>query len=188
MNRFLLVVVFLAFSQFSFASETKSNYRFAPVHLLATEIRMVADYKLCEHWTLGPSFMYKNYKVKTSGGTYTTDMDVSTYSIGARGNWFMNGVFSSGIYIGPDVTFYSTKAFAKDTAGNKNFGTAEAGAVSVVLGYAWFLENLNLMLGAGPELPMKKTKVAVSDATNNITTSEVVPQGLVLEFTLGTTF
>ncbi|RYZ76104.1 MAG: hypothetical protein EOP04_32465, partial [Proteobacteria bacterium] len=83
------------------------NFRFDPLSLLVGRASATLDFKIGENWTLGPDLTYWNINV-TSTGSNAGKIDVNYSSAGIRGNWFKNGAFTDGFYVGPFVRYGST--------------------------------------------------------------------------------
>lgn len=59
--------------------------------------------------------------------------------------------------------------------------------LAVLVGYGWFWDSFNMMLGGGAAVPFGESKVEVTDP-NGVKTEKDVRSGLAIEFSLGWTF
>ncbi len=186
----LFFVSFLFFNSINLThatTEDTSNFRFNPMAILIGGLTLITDFKIADQWTIGPELSATSFKLTSTSGP-SEDTSVQTYSIGARGNWFRNGVFNDGFYVGPFVTFASAKARLDDTNGSvaKYKSAFFGGAVG---GYAWFWKSFNAMLGGGLTLPLGTAKVEVENSRGARTDAYINGTGVaILEVSLGWTF
>jgi hypothetical protein len=162
------------------------NFRFEPISLLVGIANVNFDVAMTPDWTVGPQLSYGNY----SGGTTATNnykLSVSTYGVGARATWFRNGVYTDGLYLAPSVTYQATKVSLTDTSGVIS-GEANGVFVTGLVGYGWFWESFNQMLGGGVSLGLGSTVVKVRDSSGNYSETSIQQGNFALEYSLGWTF
>jgi hypothetical protein len=152
--------------------------------LIIGSVNAGLDFVVHPNWTVGPEGSYWHTHVGSSWGS---DWDVKAYGIGARGNWFKNGVFTNGLYVGPSLSYASVKVTNSDSFGSYS-GTASGLFASGLVGYAWFWDSFNMMLGGGATVGLGDTKVSVTDSSGAKTEVNSSISGLDLEFSLGWTF
>src|SRR5579871_4675339 len=79
------------------------NFRFSPIGLLAGEASVNFDIRIDPNWTLGPEITYWHYKVSADSSIFSEDYEITATGIGARANWFKNGAYTDGLYVGPSL-------------------------------------------------------------------------------------
>ncbi|MBP7843821.1 MAG: DUF3575 domain-containing protein [Proteobacteria bacterium] len=159
-----------------FAKEgDRYNIRVAPISVLAQVWNLESDFKVSDQFTLGPSVAY--YIHKASG------VQTSAYVLGARANWFpVNGVFNSGFYIGPSLSYIGVSAQQ-----DKVEASLSVWQLTAVGGYHWFWDSgFNLNLGAGGSYQNWPDYVTVNGKKISLETYENM--SLAIEFTLGWSF
>jgi hypothetical protein len=165
------------------------NLRFSPIGLLASAILVNYDVAVNSNWTLGPEVIYMNFNIDSSG-TYSSEINIKALGLGARGNWFKNGVYTAGLYVGPSLRYLSVKGEENFSDGSGQSTASASGLLaSGLVGYGWFWDSFNIMLGGGLSLPLGDLKVETTDS-NGVKTEEDISNGggLALEFSLGWTF
>lgn len=167
------------------ASGDTMNFRFSPIGLLVGQVAVDLDYKVADNWTVGPEVAYMHSSVSETDAL-TSNIDITGYGAGARANWFKNGTYTDGLYVGPSLTYVSVKATASDAFGNIS-GSASAVVLSALVGYGWFWDSFNMMLGGGAAVPLGNNQVTVTDSNGNQIKSNV-SSSLALEYSLGWTF
>lgn len=186
----LFFVSFLFFNSINLThavTEATGNFRFNPMVVLMGGLTLATDFKIADQWTVGPELSATSFKLTSTSGP-SEDTAIQTYSVGVRSNWFRNGVFHDGFYVGPFVTFASAKARLEDTNGSvsKNKSSFFGGAVG---GYAWFWKSFNAMVGGGLTLPFGTAKVEVENSRGARTDAYINGSGVaILEISLGWTF
>src|SRR4051812_32839201 len=106
MRKLIACVCLLVASSSAFAvgkSDTM-NFRFDPLGLLLGMASVNLDIAVNPEWTVGPQLAYWQLKVGQAGD-FTSDFEVKAYSFGARANWFANGVYTDGLYVGPSLRY-----------------------------------------------------------------------------------
>lgn len=181
---FSTLVLILSWS--SAHAQNQMNLRVNPLGLLLGGIDATLDFKYDENWTIGPKLSYMSFEASRSG-SFTEDFSIKGYSLGARANWFKNGVYTDGLYVGPDLSYSYVKVSSSDTSGTV---TAEGQGLYAtgLVGYGWFWQNFNMMLGGGLTAGLLGTQVKVKDSNGNETKVSVRSGGLALEWTVGWTF
>ena len=190
--KYQMLFIFLVSCVFTFssyaASENNTNFRFNPLVVLLGGVTATMDFKIHPQWTVGPEASLTSFKLTSSTGP-SNDTAVQTYSLTGRGNWFRQGVFTTGMYVGPFVTYASAKARLND--GNRDPVEKKAHGVftGAIIGYGWFWKTFNVMLGGGLTLPLGTSKVDVENSTGARTDAYINGSGIaILEFSLGWTF
>lgn len=179
----LVFIATITFSGSVFAQDM--NFRFSPLGVLVGAINVSLDYQISPNWTLGPQLVYWNIDVDREG-VLTEDISIKAIGGGVRGNWFKNGTYTEGLYVGPALDYVSVEASSSDA-----FGTVEGDVSTLVasgiVGYGWFWESFNILLGGGLSIPLGEAEVTVRDSSGTETKSNV-GSGLAAEFSLGWTF
>jgi hypothetical protein len=161
------------------------NLRIAPLSLVLGSIVGAVDFRIGSQWSIGPQFTYAHASLADSGSL--TNTSYSAIEAGARANWFANGVFRDGLYVGPSVSYLNVQVNAQDTYGSLT-GTGTGFLATCVVGYGWFWDNVNIMLGGGYQASLGGATIAVTDS-RGYSYSETVPlSGLAIDFTLGYAF
>jgi hypothetical protein len=186
-QRLFSILFLMALVQFSTpanAAGESYNLRLSPLALLIGGISLNFDVAVGPNWTVGPEISYLNFSVSSTTGTSTDNFSIKASGFGGRANWFMNGVFTDGLYVGPAVAFSS----AEVTQGTSS-ASASLLVASALVGYGWFWDSFNMMLGAGIGLPLGDATVKVASGG---TQEEVNVRGrlgaLAAEWTIGWTF
>jgi len=197
MKNLLLVVALLVASPV-WAESNKSaatssgdvaNIRFNPLSLaLGLGVSVEADFVVDPDWTIGPILTYYRFKTPSNSSLYTSDFEFTGYDVGVRANWFRDGVFNSGMYVGPSLHYANVKATGTDSSGLSRTGTASPVLATALVGYSWFWDSFNVMLGGGTTVALGNSKITVTDSTGRSTDHPVNLAGLALEFTLGWKF
>ena len=167
-------------------SDHQYNFRFGAISLLAGAINVNMDFAIAPEWTVGPELMYWHYKIDPDP-IFTSKYDVTTSSLGIRANWFKNGNYTDGLYLGPSLRYVNIKLTTADSIGEVS-GTASGLFAECLVGYGWFWSSFNQMLGAGFSSGVGTTKISVTDSSGRVTEVSSVFSGLALEYTLGWTF
>lgn len=174
----------------SYGAEKKYNFSFEPVAILVGYFDIAADFKMSETWTLGPVLTYWHTSVGSGDPTYTDNISLSEFSIGARGNWYLNGVFSDGLYISPILQLVMVKA---TTVSNGQNLSASLTGVSLtgLVGYQWFWNSFNMKLGGGLSLSTTPSKIHIqsnNSAYSNDVSYDPTSLGFVVDFMIGWAF
>jgi hypothetical protein len=187
--RRLLVLSLLLLSGFSAAADgaDKYNFRFSPVGLIVGSINVNMDFKISDEWTIGPQLEYWHFTLGSDDVLLTSDYNITAIGGGIRANWFPNGVYTSGLYVGPSVSYTSVKLTTSDKYGSVT-GSVGAPLVSCLVGYAWFWSSFNIMLGGGLSTSIGETQVKVTDSSGTTVSVSDNLTGLDIEFSLGWTF
>ncbi len=184
----LLPLLFVTFP-FGAHADTADNFnlRFGPIHALVGAVDLNFDIAVHPNWTIGPQFTYWHFTMNSTG-SFSSNYDINVIGGGVRASWFKNGVFTDGLYVGPSLTFNSVEVKTSDSSGSVT-GTATSIAASTLVGYGWFWDNFNIMLGGGLALPLGETKVKIKNSSGTDDNVSYARTGsLALEFTLGWTF
>ena len=176
-------------SRASAASDRDYNIRISPVPLLVGYLNIDFDIQVNEEWTVGPTFSYWGTRLTLSGGSSSTEYDLSATSIGARANWYPDGVFADGWYLSPMVQYTTARIESRSSSVNVK---GEAGGISLtgLGGYHWFWDNFNLSLGGGLVFSGAAGSVrgTSSDGTTTVETRTSPGAGIAFDFMLGLTF
>ncbi len=177
----IVTIVLLTFPKTVLAEDM--NFRFSPIGLLVGAVNVNLDISMGKSWTLGPQLSYWGFSANTTVGTTTSSTSVSSYGLGLRGNWHANGNFNDGLYFGPSVSYSSAKASASGSSGNYNGRIASA-----LVGYGWFWNSFNILLGGVLNIPLGGSKITLTDNAGSTSEVSVQASSLALEFSLGWTF
>ncbi len=179
---FSFVAFVLLSSPVAYAANSDSmNLRFGPIGLIIGALSLNMDIAIAPNWTIGPEINYWNIKF-TSTTADGSDFEIKALSYGGRANWFSNGNYTDGFYIGP----FLRQAETKMTLGESSASVSTLVAGSL-FGYGWFWDSFNMMLGGGFAAGLGDAKVKLTDSLGATTEREVVT-GLSAEYTLGWTF
>ena len=164
------------------------NARISPLGLLIGYINADVDFKLGDQWTLGPTFSYWGFDMTSSA--FTDDkMRVESKSIGARANWYKNGVFKDSLFFSPIFQYVSASATGTSrSSGNTVSASASVPVLSGLVGYHWFGQTLNMSLGAGLGFGLGSSKVKATDGTTTVESDISRSVGLALDFMIGIVF
>lgn len=165
--------------------ESPANVRFGPLSLLVGFTNLTLDFAVGDEWTVGPEVSYWRLKISSSSGY--SDADITSWGVGARANWFKNGRFTDGLYLGPSLSYQSFEMKAKNSDGESASASRTSPVAALLVGYGWFWDSFNIMLGIGPQVALNAGEVVVRDSAGkeqrrNVGTS------VAGEFTLGWTF
>lgn len=183
---FLIVIFALTTTQAHASSGDSMNFRFNPIGLLIGAVDVSLDFVVTDEWTLGPQFSYVDFSLNSSSG-FTNKVEVSGIGGGLRGNWFYNGVFTDGFYVGPGLTYTNVSAKVSNATESAE-GSVSSVVASALFGYGWFWDSFNILLGGGFATILSNPKVKVVESNGTTTEYEARKGGLALEFSLGFTF
>ena len=143
------------------------NVRLHPLSLIVGVYQASVDIPISEQLTVGPEASYLKNSIEGVSFTAT--------SVGVRSNYFLNGVFTNGVYVAPAASMEKMSASSES-------GSADVNAISIraIVGYGWFKQNLNFMVGAGLGQSVVTGKVEDEDVSLTST-----GQGLILELSVG---
>lgn len=163
------------------------NLRGSPLGVLVNYFNADLDIAMSETWTLGPTVSYWNFTLPAD--RYFSEMKLSLFSIGARGNWYPSGVFKTGFFMSPMFQYSTATASTSDSYGAAS-ASASVPVITALAGYQWFGETLNFSLGAGLASGLTSTKVKVQSSSGSSTTEVETRRtaGLALDLMLGYTF
>lgn len=164
---------------------SKYNFRFSPLGLVLGIGNASLDVAINSDWTVGPELSYAKFKLDASGGGGTT-YDVNLASAGVRANWFKNGVYTDGLYVGPFLRYAKTSVGS--TGATVVTGETAGVAVGSLVGYGWFWNSFNMMLGGGAALAMGESNMVITEANGKRTEIPNRGAGFAGEFSLGWTF
>jgi outer membrane autotransporter protein len=163
------------------------NFRFGALGLLVGILDVNLDFKMNDEWTVGPTLALVNVSVDSPAGFNDDKIKIKGTYIGARANWFKNGVYTDGLYVGPSLNYQTLEATTTGSANQEITAKGSALIASCLVGYGWFWESFNMMLGGGLSLGLGDSKIEVKDSLGN--EKEVaIGTGLAMEYTLGWTF
>ena len=171
------------------ASGDTLNFRFSPILLVVGFAAINVDYAVAPNWTVGPQLHYWNFNLKNTNSDTFDEIKINAFGAGVRANWFKNGNYTDGLYVGPALIYSSVKVTGTDALGIDYEGTGSGAFLSCLVGYGWFWDSFNMMLGGGATAGLGDTKVKVKDSLGNEDEYNSNPGGgLALEFSLGWTF
>lgn len=187
-QRFLILAAIALFSIATLSSTSRADdsfdFRFSPLGLLIGGIDVSLDVAVSPQWTLGPELSYTHLAV---GGS-SSDFSLKGYSAGVRGNWFHNGVFKSGLYLAPAIHIRDIAVAYTATDGTTSTGKLTGPSASFIVGYGWFWDSFNILLGGGLESQIGKSSITVVDNKGTSHTDSAAGTSLIGEFSLGWTF
>ena len=160
------------------------NVRINPLGVLVGSISLNLDVAVLPRWTLGPEFKYWNLRTKSNDGN---SYDVFALGGGVRANWFKEGVFTDGLYVGPSLSYARTALKVKNSAGELSYDDSSL-ILSSVVGYAWFWSSFNIHLGGGANVNLGNDNIQVKNTDGSTSRVRTSVTGLTAEFSLGYTF
>lgn len=163
------------------------NAHFGPVSLLVGSIMGGLDFQVNENWTVGPQVNYWKFNLSSTSSSFTSDFEIRQFSVGARGAWFKNGVFTDGLYVSPQLDYKSIKLTTRDSSGEVS-GSLNGVFATALIGYGWFWDSFNIMLGIGGTFGLGDQGVEVKASNGNTTRVSTSVSGLDGEFQFGWTF
>ncbi|OFZ28382.1 MAG: hypothetical protein A2622_04590 [Bdellovibrionales bacterium RIFCSPHIGHO2_01_FULL_40_29] len=165
--------------------ESRYNFRFEPLRLAVNStLNLILDIKVSSHWTAGPQIGYSKYSERAAG-TSASKIYAETLLVGIRGNWFKNGVYVDGLYVAP-LAGYSKTTFAVPS-GYVAVGEIADPVYGCYVGYGWYWNSFNMMLGIGA-IGSSRQSVVVTDQIGNSNTFNDRPIIGAGEYTLGWIF
>lgn len=167
------------------SSQNDYNFRFHPISLIVGALSAEFDIRVSDQWTVGPEVNYWNIKF-TSAGTSASTFEIHNSSIGVRANWFKNDVFTDGLYVGPFVRY--TRATVNATGTTSVTGDASGIYFGSLIGYGWFWDSFNMMLGGGVALASGTSNIVVTESNGQRTEAPNNAAGFTAEYSLGWTF
>lgn len=193
MKQIIFVLMHFIFTSNAFSenaelsSSNRYNIRFEPLRWAVNNFSInVLDIKVSSNWTVGPELGYLKYSVSSAGNS-SSKIYVDTSFIGVRTNWFKNGVYTDGLYVAPFARFVKTDISAP--SGSTIAGKASSSVLGCFIGYGWFWNSFNMMLGISPVIGSSWSPVVVTDQTgfntNHLSDRFADAAG---EYTLGWTF
>lgn len=168
------------------ASPYNYDFRVNPVGLISGAIDANVDFKITEDWTVGPQGIYLHLNLSPSE-TFNSNYDITAYGFGARANWFYNGAFKDGFYFGPSLEYLTVDLKTSDAFGPAS-GTASGLMASGLIGYGWFWDGFNIMLGGGYEAVLGASGITIKDSAGNQQTITANLSGLTYELSIGWAF
>ena len=181
----LLVPVLVAIPYAASANGSDGmNIRFSPLGLIVGSFDLTLDVPVSTNWTLGPQLSYTHLSL----GTNDTGFSIKGYSAGLRANWFNNGVFSSGLYVGPSLVYDDLTVTYRQSDGTSGDAKTSGLGAAVLVGYGWFWDSFNIMLGGGLQTHFQNASVTVTNPDGSQHTNSNLGTGLTGEFSLGWTF
>lgn len=159
-------------TDFDEPSDKTLNIRLNPVGLLYGVSSLGVDFTLSERFTLGPQVAF--YELEDGNN----DADVLSY--GARGQFFFDQVYTDSWYLAGTLDFVNA-----ETENSTTFEEDDVTgfSTSLLLGYMWMWDTVNMQLGAG----LQNTEL--DDATAaTIDTASISGLEPVAEFNFGLAF
>jgi uncharacterized protein YxjI len=164
----------------------KYNFRLNPLIFLGA-VNGNFDFRISRDWTVGLQGAYLQAKLGPTG-TFNSDFNITAYGIGARANWFFDGAFKDGYYLGPSLEYLAVNIKTSDAFGPAN-GSATGMMASCLVGYGWFWdEGFNIMLGGGYGTVLGASGITIKDSAGNQQTITANLSGLTFEISIGFAF
>src|SRR5262249_20509216 len=146
----LIALLALPLANANAASGDAMNFRFSPIGLIIGAINVGMDFQVNENWTVGPELTYWRFAVSsTKNATFNEDFEITAFGGGTRANWFRNGVFTDGLYVGPHLDYASVKVTGRDVYGADVEASWSGVIAGCLVGYGWYWDSFNIMLGGG---------------------------------------
>jgi hypothetical protein len=162
------------------------NIRVNAVGVIVGAVGLDFDIKVADNWTLGPQFQYWHLSL-SSPNDYTSSFKVTDWSAAVRANWFHNGAYTRGLYVGPSAGYASSNISVSDSSATRT-ASGSGAFVGCLVGYGWFWDNFNMMLGGGAKVNFSKRTASVTNSDGSQHDVNLGLTGLDLEYTLGWTF
>lgn len=165
------------------------NFRFRPVLAIIGFLDAGFDFKIADQWSIGPDAFYWHLNLDSNDDVFD-DYEITAFGLGVRANWFKNGAFTNGLYVGPLVRYYDVKVETTDALTNITYeGTANGFTVGSLVGYGWFWDSFNMMLGGGLSVNLDNDKIKVTNSAGETKEYDSRPlAGLLFEYSLGWSF
>ena len=164
------------------------NFRFRPLGLFVGRFTLDLDVAVGSAWTIGPEISYKHEKSSSNSAQFS-DYDKTESSIGVRANWFKNGTYTSGLYLGPSLSVSHARIKTSSNSESKDYESSDnAPVLGLLVGYGWFWNSFNIMLGLGGTTSLGEKDVTISDSSGHNTSTSNSFTSIDGEFSLGWTF
>ncbi len=162
------------------------DFRINPVGIVAGGIDANLDVRIAEDWTVGVQGIYLHLNLSPSG-IYTSDYNMTAYGFGVRANWFSNGALNDGFYFGPSLEYLNLSLKTTDASGSAS-GIASGLMASGLIGYGWFWQHFNILLGGGYGAVLGASGITIQDAAGSKQTITANLSGLTYELSIGWAF
>lgn len=162
------------------------NIRANPLGLIFGTLDLGFDITLNGQWTIGPMLRYASRSGDLDDGR--TNYAVHYLGVGARGTWFRNGVFRQGLYAAPTATYVNAGVKLQDSKTPTTEYSASGLMVGGLVGYGWFWDSFNVMVGGGADVTLGPQQIRVRDSSGRSNTVGATLAGLAFETSLGCTF
>lgn len=162
------------------------DFRVNPIGLIGGSVDANFDFKIARDWTVGPQGIYLHAQLSPTG-IFNSNYDVTAFGFGVRANWFTNGAFKDGFYFGPSLEYLSVSVKTADALGPAT-GTASGFMASALIGYGWFWNGFNTMLGVGYGSVLGPSSITIKDQAGNGETISANLSGLTYELSVGWAF
>lgn len=144
-SQFLLSVAisvgFISLSNIAFADSPNNwNVSTNPLGVVLGP-NLQLEYKLDNHWTVGPVAGYSEIKLGSVGN--------EGWSGGVATTYHFNETFADGWFATLGATYGSSRIFAEDSFGNVDSAHVNNFSVQALGGYRWFWDHFNLSIGLG---------------------------------------
>lgn len=186
MRYLISILIFVSGLSASAKSDDKYDVRFNALGFAFGAFVADLNIAIDSNWTLGPQLGVLHYRIGRDAG-FTDDYDVKAYTLGLRANWFHNGNFTDGLYVGPSAKWASAKVTTSDSTGPIT-QSSSATLLSCVVGYGWFWNTFNIMLGGGLTVGLGDSNVKVTNSTGTSATVATNVSAFATEVALGWTF
>lgn len=163
------------------------NLRLNPIGLIAGAINGDFEFKISDEWTVGIQGAFIRAKLSPTG-IFNSDYNITAWGIGARADWYFNGVFNDGFYLGPSAEYLNVNVKTSDSFGPAS-GNAAGLMLACILGYGWFWDNgFNIMLGGGYGGVLGASGITIQDSVGNRQAITANLSGLTYELSFGWAF
>ena len=162
------------------------NVRLNPLGLLFGTYDLGVDLTLGSAWTLGPMIRFAS-----TTGTFDdvgTEYAVKYLGFGLRGTWFYNGVLTRGLYLAPTLTYVNAGVTVRDRFGQSTEYSASGFMIGGLIGYGWFWDHFNLMVGGGLDVTFGPQTIRVRESGGTSESLRTTLAGLAVETSVGWTF
>lgn len=157
------------------ASEKFMSFRMNPVILVLGSVDAALDFKINDHWQVGPQLLLMNLKI--------SDVEFANQGGGLRATWTVEKAFEDSFYLQGGLGMTRISA-SYTTSTDRYTSSARSNYAYFGGGYNWQWTNFNLNLGLGVT-GVSVGDIQILDASQNLVRSSSIPTKTSLLFELG---
>ncbi len=157
------------------SAEKFMSFRMNPVPLIVGSMDAAVEFKVSEHWQLGPHFVLMNTK--------SSDIEFANQGAGIRTTWTLEPVYQSSLYLQGVLGATKVAASYSDTT-NRYTASSNSAYYYFGGGYNWQWTNFNLNLGLAIS-GNSPTEIKILNSNQAVVKAGSVPVKTALLFELG---